>query len=156
MKSFISSVVFPHPWKCASIKPLHKGGVRVTPSSYRPISLLPTCSKLLERCVNEQLTSHRHSNNLVHLLQSGFRPQHSTQTPLLHCTYSWYKALDIENSLLVLIVFLDISKAFDSVNHDFLFAKPAHLGLSSSTVSWFQSYLPTASLHLASHPLVSH
>lgn len=102
MKSFISSFVFPHPWKCASIKPLHKGGVRVTPSSYRPISLRPACSKLLERCINEQLTSHLHSNNLVHLLQSGFHPQHSKQTPLLHCMYSWYKALDIENSLLVL------------------------------------------------------
>ena len=143
LNSSISSSVFPQPWKCASIMPLHKGGDRATPSNYRPVSLLPACSKLLERCVNEQLSSHLHSNNLVFPLQSGFRPQHSTQTLLLHCTDSWYKALDRKQ--LVGVVFLDISKAFDSVNHDLLFAKLSLLGLSSSTVSWFRSYLSNRS-----------
>ena len=118
-----------------------KGGDRATPSNYWPISLLPACSKLLERCVNEQLTSHLHSNNLVFPLQSGFRPQHSTL--LLHCTDSWYKALDRKQ--FVGVVFLDISKALDSVNHDLLFAKLSLLGLSSSTVSWFRSYLSNRS-----------
>ena len=139
LNSSISSSVFPRPWKSASIKPLHKGGDRATPANYRPISLLPVCSKLLERCVNEQLTSHLHLNNLVYLLQSGFRPQHSTQTLLLHCTDSWYKALDRKQ--FVGVIFLDISKAFDTVNHDLLLAKLSHLGLSPSTVTWFRSYL---------------
>ena len=143
LNSSISSSVFPQPWKCASIMPLHKGGNCATPSNYRPISLLPACSKLLERCVNEQLTSHLHSNNLVFPLQSGFRPRHSTQTLLLHCTDSWYKALDRKQ--FVGVVFLDISKALDSVNHDLLFAKLSLLGLSSSTVSWFRSYLSNRS-----------
>ena len=69
--------------------------------------------------MNEQLTSHLNSNNLIFPLQSGFRHKHSTQT-LLHCTDSWYKALDRKH--FVGVVFLDISKAFDSVNHDLLFA----------------------------------
>ena len=108
LNSSISSSVFPQPWKCASIKPLHKGGDRATPSNYHPISLLPACSKLLERCVNEQLTSHLHSNNLAFPLQSGFRPQHSTQTLLLHCTDSWYKVLDRKQ--FAGVVFLDTPK----------------------------------------------
>ena len=143
LNSSISSTVFPQPWKCASIKPLHKGGDHATPSNYWPISLLPARSKLLERCVNEQLTSHLHFNNLVFPLQSGFRPQHSTQTLLLHCTDSWYKALDRKQ--FVGVVFLDIFKAFDSVNHDLLFAKLSNLGLFSSTVCWFRSYLSNRS-----------
>ena len=93
--------------------------------------------------MNEQLTSHLNSNNLIFPLQSGFCPKHSTQTLLLHCTDSWYKALDRKQ--FVGVVFLDISKAFDSVNHDLLFAKLSHLGLSSSTVSWFRSYLSNRS-----------
>ena len=108
LNSSISSSVFPHPWKCAAIKPLHKGGDRGTPANYRPISLLPVCSKLLERCVNEQMTSHLISSNLIFPLQSGSRPKHSTQT-LLHCTDSWYKALDRKQ--FVGVMFLDISKA---------------------------------------------
>ena len=135
--------VFPQPWKCASIKPLYKGGDRATPANYQPISLLLVCSKLLERCVNEQLTFHLYSNNFVFPLQSGFHPQHWAQKLLLHCTNSWYKALDRKQS--VGVVFHAISKASDSVNHDLLFAKLSHLGLSSSTVSWFCSYLSNRS-----------
>ena len=122
LNSSISSSVFPKPWKNTSIKPLNKGGDHTAPANYRPISLLPVCSKLLERCVNEQLTS---------LL-------HSTQTLLLHCTDTWYKALDRKQ--FVGVIFLDSSKAFNTVNHDLL-AKLSQLGLSPSTVSWFRSYL---------------
>ena len=139
LNSSITSSLFPHSWKCASIKPLHKGGDRTTPSNYRPISLLPAPSKLLEKHVQSQLSSHLNSNNLLFPYQSGFRPSHSTQTLLLHCLDKWYKALD--NKKLVGVIFLDISKAFDTVNHELLLSKLSHLGLSPSTVSWFKSYL---------------
>ena len=109
------------------------------PSNYRPISILPVCSKLLERHVHLQLSSHLHSNDLLFPLQSGFRPSHSTQTLLLHCLDRWYKALDSKK--FVVVVFLDISKAFDTVNHELLLSKLSNLGLSASAVSWFQSYL---------------
>ena len=139
INSSITSSLFPNPWKCASIKPLHKGSDRASPSNYRPISLLPVPSKLLEKHVQQQLSSHLHSNNLLFPYQSGFHPSPSTQTLLLHCLDKWYKALD--NKKYVGVVFLDISKAFDTVSHDLLLSKLSHLGLSPSTVSWFKSYL---------------
>lgn len=93
-------------------------------SSYRPISLLPACSKLLERCVVEHLTSHLHSNNQIQS-SIGFRPQHSIQTLLLHCTAGIYLVSDRKQ--LVCIVFLDISKAFDSVILSMTFSLPNSL-----------------------------
>ena len=143
LNSSITSSVFPEPWKCASIHPLHKGGDRANPSNYRPISLLPVSSKLLEKHVQQQLSSHLNSNNLLFPLQSGFRPSHSTKTLLLHCLDKWYKALD--NKKYVGVVFLDISKAFDTVPHDLLLLKLSRFGLSPSTISWFRSYLSNRS-----------
>ena len=139
INSSISSSHFPSQWKSATIQPLHKNGDRSTPNNYRPISILPAPSKILERHVHLQLSSHLNSNNLLFPLQSGFRPSHSTQTLLLHCLDTWYKALD--NKKFIGVVFLDISKAFDTVNHNFLLSKLSNLGLSATTISWFQSYL---------------
>lgn len=143
LNSSITSSIFPEPWKCAWVKPLHKGGDRASPSNYRPISLLPVCSKLLEKCVQQQLSSYLHCNDLLFPYQSGFRPTHSTQTLLLHCLNTWYMALDRKQY--VGVVFLDISKAFDTVNHDLLLTKLSQLGLSPSASSWFRSYLSNRS-----------
>ena len=139
----IASSCFPTQWKCAAIKPLHKGGDRAVPSNYRPISILPVSSKLLERHIHLQLSGHLNSNSLLFPFQSGFRPSHSTQTLLLHCCDKWYKALD--DRKFIGVAFLDISKAFDTVNHELLLSKLSILGLSTSAVSWFQSYLSNRS-----------
>ena len=135
----IASSYFPSSWKIASVKPLYKGGDKSQPSNYRPIAHLPVCSKILERSIKNQLTSHLLNNNLLHPLQSGFRPGHSTETALLYCTDTWYKALDQRQ--LIAVVFLDISKAFDTVNHPLLLKKLQLLGLTSSATKWFESYL---------------
>ena len=145
INSSIACSRFPTPWKCAIIKPLHKGGDRALPTNYRPISLLPVPSKMLEKHVHHQLSQHLHNNNLLYPLQSGFRPSHSTQTLLLHCLDKWYKALAIDTKKYVGVVFLDISKAFDTVTHELLLSKLTNLGLSSSTTSWFRSYLSNRS-----------
>ena len=137
--SIITSSTFPTAWKCASVFPLHKSGVRTTPSNYRPISLLPVASKILERHVQQQLSSHLNQNDLLFPFQSGFRQNHSTQSLLLYCLDQWYKALDDKKC--VGVVFLDISKAFDTVNHNLLLLKLSHLGLCLSTIAWFKSYL---------------
>ena len=118
---------------------MHKGGDRASPSNYRPISLLPVSSKLLEKCIQQQLSSHLVQNDLLFPFQSGFQPCHSTQTLLLHCLDTWYKALD--GRQFVGVVFLDVSKAFDTVSHDLLLDKLSKLGLSPSAISWFKSYL---------------
>ena len=139
INSSISSSNFPCQWKCASIRPLHKGGDREKATNYRPISIIPATSKLMEKHVQLQLSSHLNSESLLFPLQSGFRPSHSTQTLLLHCLDRWYKALDQKK--LVGVVFLDISKAFDTVSHELLLSKLSNLGLSVSALSWFCSYL---------------
>ena len=140
INSSIASSQFPTPWKSAVIKPLHKGGDHATPSNYRPISLLPIPSKVLEKHLHHQLSCHLYNNNLLFPLQSGFRPTHSTQTLLLYCLDNWYKALDRKQYIGV--VFLDISKAFDTVNHDLLLSKLNKLGLSPATVSWLNLTSP--------------
>ena len=139
----ISFSVFPTSWKCACIKPLHKSGDRTCPSNYRPISLLHVGSKLLEKCVQKQLSSYLHHNDLLFPYQSGFRQTHSTQTLLLHCLDDWYKALDRKQ--FIGVVFLDISKALDTVDHNLLLTKLLKLGLSSFAVAWLQSYLSNRS-----------
>ena len=139
LNASISSSTFPHSWKCSSIRPLHKGGDRNCLTNYRPISILPACSKLLEKHVKEQLSNHLESNSLLHSHQSGFRSKHSTQSLLLYCTDRWYKALD--NKELIAVLFLDVSKAFDTVNHPLLLSKLSKLGIASSALSWFQSYI---------------
>ena len=102
---------------------LHKGGDRASPMNYHPISLLPVPSKVLEKHVYIQLSQHLHTHNL----QSGFHPSHSTQTLLLHCLDKWYKDLDTKKY--VGTVFLDISKASNSVSHELLLSKLANLPL---------------------------
>ena len=139
INSSVASSHFPFSWKCASIKPLHKSGNRAAPSNYRPISLLPVPRKIIEKHVRHQLTNHLENNNLMFPFQSGFRSSHSTQTLLLYCLDKWYKAIDAKK--FVGVVFLDISKVFDTVDHNLLLSKLADLDLSPSTISWFQSYL---------------
>ena len=89
--------------------------------------------------MEDQVYSHVNNLNLLHHWQSGFRPGHSTTTTLLHVTNEWFRALD--NGLFVGIVFLDISKAFDTVNHDLLLSRLRDLDLDSVTCQCFQSYL---------------
>ena len=139
LNTSISTSTFPISWKCSSVKPLHKGGDRSNLSNFRPISILPACSKLLEKCVQNQLFQHLSSNNLLFSHQAGFRPGHSTQSLLLYCTDKWYKSLDRREYIAVL--FLDVSKAFDTVNHSLLLSKLHLLGLDPSAVLWFKSYL---------------
>ena len=104
-----------------------------------PSPFFPSQANFKKKLVHLQLSSHLNSNNLLFPLQSGFRPSHSTQTLLLYCLDRWYRALD--NRSFVGVVFLDITKAFDTVSHNLLLSKLSSLGLSTSAVSWFQSYV---------------
>ena len=83
--------------------------------------------------MKEQVTEHLDSNTLLYSHQSGFCSGHSTQSLLLHCTNKWCQALDQEQ--LVTVLFLDVSKDFDTVNHPLLLSNLRCLGLDASSVT---------------------
>ena len=136
--------MFPSERKHAHVKPLHKRGDKSS-SNYRPISLLLILSKTLEHVVSKQLAQHLTDNHLLYPLQSGFRIRHSTATAMLHCTNDWYAALD--HNFLVGVFFLDVPKAFDTINHSLLVRKLSHWVLHHSAVSgWSPTWSTVHSL----------
>ncbi|KAF2351298.1 Reverse transcriptase domain [Trinorchestia longiramus] len=136
----IATNKFPDPWKHSIIKPLHKAGDINTASNYRPISLLPVLSKILEKVIFNQLSTHLHKSNLLHPNQYAYRKYTSTQDALLNVTEKIYS--DIDNKNVTLLLLLDLSKAFDSVEHERLLQKISNLGIATQ---WFQSYLANRS-----------
>ena len=115
--------VFPEIWKCANVVPVHKKNEKNVKSNYRPISLLPTFGKILEKLMYDSLYSHFVSCDLLNPNQSGFRPGDSTVNQLISITHAIFKAFDCNPPLDVRSVYLDISKAFDRVWHDGLIYK---------------------------------
>ena len=110
----------------------------------RPISVLPILiNSIFERHISNCLVDYLESNNLLYNHQSGFRRLHSCQTALTKIVDNWLNA--INNSETVGTVFLDLTKAFDLVNHKLLIQKLAAYKFSSSTQSWFQSCLTNRS-----------
>lgn len=136
--SIISST-FPEKWKEAKVKPLHKSGPSNDLNNFRPISILPVLSKLIEKHAHDSLLSYTEANNLLHGTQSGFRPNHSCETALVHMLDKWLTAIDRGD--LVGVIFVDFRKAFDLVDHDILLKKLEVYRISKTSLSWFDSYL---------------
>jgi len=119
--------------------PLHKGNSKSNPNNYRPISVLNSISKIMERLVYNQLCSYLSDNKLLNKYQSGFRSLHFTATALLDATNQWY--LNIDSGLVTSVVFLDLAKAFDTIDHNNLLEKLQLFGVSTSSIHWFKAYL---------------
>lgn len=135
----LTTGTFPQAWKLAHVRPLPKSEQTSASCNYRPISILPTLSKVLEKIVRKQIVKYLTDSDLLNNLQSGFREGRSTQTALLKVTEDIRKALD--DGHITVLTLLDFSKAFDSVDYDILIAKCKHLSFSDSTISWIASYL---------------
>ena len=116
-----------------------KDGVKTDPNNYRPISVLPAVSKPIEKVVFNQFYGYLNENNLLTESQSGFRPLFSTETALIEETNEWIK--NIDNSQMNGVIFLDLKKPFDTVDHSILIQKLEFYGVRSQTLAWFKSYL---------------
>ena len=134
---------FPSLWKFGKVAALFKKGDRCDANNYRPITVLPTISKILEKAVHTQLYAYLKNNGILTSKQFGFRPKLSTGTALSHFTDNILQNMDAGS--FTGAVFLDLSKAFDTVDHPLLLQKLTHIGLTTSTTQWFRSYLTNRS-----------
>lgn len=130
---------FPDNWKLAYVVPLAKISNPTLTKDFRPISILPFFSKILERVVRDQLTNYCNSVEIIPPTQSGFRKNHGTATALLHVTDDIIRAYD-KNKCTSLIL-LDYSKAFDTINHETLLLKLKFYGLDEVALNFFRTYL---------------
>ena len=139
INSSLEQEIFPDRWKKAIIKPIPKVNVPLAANDFRPISLLPTLSKILEKVVNIQIVEYLVNKELLDPYQSAYKKRHSTLTALLKLNEDIFEALD--DSEVTLLVLLDFSKAFDTVNHKLLLAKLDILGFQGGVCNWIHSYL---------------
>ena len=127
----ILNSTFPDKWKEGKVRPLYKNGPKDDTNNYRPISILPGISKMLEKHVHDSLMTYLTSHKLLHSTQSGFRPNYSCETALLQMINKFLEA--INNSQIIGMVMVDFRKAFDLVDHTLLLKKLRHYKLSEKT-----------------------
>ena len=107
--------IFPDDWKIAKVTPIYKSDKKTLCDNYRPISVISVVPKIFEKVVCEQLTKYLEQSQIITKFQSGIRANHSTETLLLHKTNNWLANMD--TGLINGVLFLDLKKGFDTVNH---------------------------------------
>ena len=135
----LSNGIFPDILKIAKVVPIFKNGDKKQISNYRPISVLSSFSKIFEKVVSTRLIKYLDANNILHQSQFGFRAKLSTSMALLELVDEISKSID--DKKYTVGVFLDLDKAFDTVNHQILLSKLNHYGVRGIANKWFASYL---------------
>jgi len=136
--SFMRGIV-PTKLKIAKVIPVFKKGDRLHVSNYRPISLLNVFDKILEKLMYSRLYAYLLKNNLLYKYQFGFRKNHSTSLALVDVLDTINNYLDKHEK--VIAIYLDLQKAFDTVDHDILLYKMYNYGIRGELLKWFRSYL---------------
>ena len=131
--------VFPDKLKIARVTPIYKSGEEELVNNYRPISVLSCFSKILERIMYNRLYSFLVDNNIFYMKQFGFQKQHSTEHAILQLTNQILESFNLDK--FTIGVFIDLSKAFDTVDHNILLKKLSFYGVRNVNLKWFRSYL---------------
>ena len=135
----LTSSELPTPLKLATVSPIFKNGDPSLATQYRPISLLPLVSKLLEKVVARQLRSYLEEFSIIPKEQFAYRQHHSTEDALVYAINNFLMAKD--QGLYTGLVFVDMSKAFDRVEHQTLINDLSNIGVRGSALKWFINYL---------------
>ena len=139
MNQSLSTGIFPNDLKISRVKPLYKIGNSSLLSNYRPMSVLSSISKVYEYVVFKQLLNYMECNKLFYTDQYGFRPGHSTE--LAAARFVNELVVDMDNYKIPTSVLIDLSKAFDTLNHDILISKLKHYGVFGVELNFFSNYL---------------
>ena len=114
----IAMSIFPENCKIAKLKPLYKKGLKTEPKNYRPISLLPLISKIIEKIIHNQTQEFLDKHEILYRYQSGFRANHSTDSCLSYLNEKFFKGID--KGLLTCMVLINLQKAFDTIDHEII------------------------------------
>ena len=138
--------IFPNILKIAKVIPLFKKSDPLKTENYRPISILSYISKILEKLMHKRIYSFLQHYHVPLSVQFGFRPNHSTNLALIEILEILNQALD--KGEWTLGIYLDLSKAFDTVNHEILKQKLLNYGIRGEAFNWFSSYLSNRSQYV--------
>ena len=146
----LTTGVIPDDLKIALVTPIYKANGKEEFSNYRPISVLPCFSKILEKIIYKRVLKYLDKHNMLFQGQYGFRKNHSTNLATIELTTKLLQAID--NNEYTIGVFLDLAKAFDTVNHEILLKKLEHYGIRGIALKWFENYL-TNRKHIVKYKL---
>ena len=135
----LTSACVPQDWKAARVLPIFKKGKADDMDNYRPISILPVLSKILERAVHQQLYRYLQRYSILSPYQCGFRKSYSTEFAALSLADTIRR--NIDQGRLTGAVFIDLRKAFDTVDHTLLLNKLSSVGILDGELDWFKNYL---------------
>lgn len=142
----IAEGIFPDQLKIAKIIPIHKKGSKTDPKNYRPISLLPVLSKIFEKNIKNRLLVHLNLNKVLHLRQFGYQKNVGTGDAIYTLVEDITSKLN--RKIRVAGIFLDLSSAFDTIDHKLLIAKLEHYGVRGGTLQLFSSYLRNRKMYV--------